>query len=170
MLKPQRGRLLGKRRLFGSRCLLGHLHCLYILAYSLWRNDVIKRQTWSVVFTFYAAIFAMKKYFWREIWREILTTEVFYREHFRKLDSSFKIMVKFEIKEHWTVRLTTQKSLFRLCEVFVRSAFQFGFLPSKRFSSLEIHTGILVISLTKKHNEPHDLSNQKKPSVSSGDR
>ena len=47
------------------------------------------------------------------------------------MDSSFKIMSKFEIKEHWSVRLTSQKSCFTSRDMFVGRAFQFGFLPSK---------------------------------------
>ena len=66
------------------------------------------------------------------------------------MDSSFKIMSKFEIKEHWSVRLTSQKSCFTSRDMFVRRAFQFGFFTVKTLlSSPGIHARIYVISWTK---------------------
>jgi len=44
--------------------------------------------------------------------------------------SSSKIRTKIEMKEHLSGRLTSQTSLFRSRDMFVRSAFQFVFLPS----------------------------------------
>ena len=66
------------------------------------------------------------------------------------MDSSFKIMSKFEIKEHWSVRLTSQKSCFTSRDMFVGRAFQFGFFTVKTLlSSPGINDGIYVISWTK---------------------
>lgn len=44
--------------------------------------------------------------------------------------SSSKIRTKIEMKEHLSGRLISQRSLFRSRDMFVRSAFQFVFLPS----------------------------------------
>lgn len=44
--------------------------------------------------------------------------------------SSSKIRTKIEMKEHLSGRLTSQTSLFRWRDMFVRSAYQFVFLPS----------------------------------------
>ena len=66
------------------------------------------------------------------------------------MDSSLQIMSKFEIKEHWSVRLTSQKSCFTSRDMFVGRAFQFGFFTVKTLlSSPEIHAGIYFISWTK---------------------
>ena len=79
-----------------------------------------------------------------------LTAQVFYRGGWRKVNSSFKIMSKFEIKEHWSVRLTSQKSCFTSRDMFVGRAFQFGFFTVKTLlSSPGINDGIYVISWTK---------------------
>ena len=43
------------------------------------------------------------------------------------MDSSFKIMSKFEIKEHWSVRLTSQKSWFTSRDMFVGRNFSLAF-------------------------------------------
>ena len=50
-------------------------------------------------------------------------------------DGSFKIRAKIEIREQFSVRLSSQTSLLMSCymsgDMFLQSASQFGFLPSK---------------------------------------
>lgn len=62
---------------------------------------------------------------------EIFLPKKYFTDNIKQFwTSSSKIRTKIEMKEHLSGRLTSQTSLFRSRDMFVRSAFQFVFLPS----------------------------------------
>ena len=68
--------------------------------------------------------------------QEMVLARYFYRRSILQITlkqfwtSSSKIRTKIEMKEHLSGRLTSQTSLFRSRDTFVRGAFQFVFLAS----------------------------------------